>query len=176
MANTVNKARIILFCGLPGSGKTTLAKQLAKRYRAIRLNTDEWMADLGVDPGEEPLHTKMQLRLWELAQEMLKLGHDVVLEDGLWTKPERDNKRHTAQELGVETELHYLKVPLEELIRRLESRNKAHQHGHAQVGRSEIEEMYTKIFEAPDNSELALFSTVIIHEHEGQDSTSRRDI
>jgi predicted kinase len=164
MTTTDNKATLILFCGLPGSGKTTLAKQLAKQYHAIRLNTDEWMADLGFDPNEEPLHTNMQLRLWELAKEMLTLGHDVVLEDGLWMKPERDKKRHAAKDLSVGTELHYLKVPLEELIQRLESRNKANQHGHAQVNRSEIEQFY-KIFEAPDESELALFSKVIIHEH-----------
>jgi predicted kinase len=158
----MSKTKLVLFCGLPGSGKTTLAKKLASEYRAIRLNTDEWMADLGFDPNEEELHNKMQARLWELAKEMLQTGHDVILENGLWTKKERDDKRRDAKQLGVETELHYLNVPLSELIKRLETRNKVGAHGHAAVTLEEIL-LFAKIFEAPDAEELALFSKVIVH-------------
>lgn len=152
----------MLFCGLPGSGKTTLAKKLASEYQAVRLNTDEWMADLGFDPNDEDLHNKMQKRLWELAQEILRAGQDVILENGLWTRAERDDKRRDAQQLGVETELHYLNVPLDELVRRLETRNKASEHGHALVTREQIYS-FAKIFEAPDAEELALFTRVVVH-------------
>lgn len=158
----MNKPKLILFCGLPGSGKTTLAKKLANEYRAVRLNTDEWMADLGFDPNEEDLHNKMQARLWELAKEILQTGQDVILENGLWTRKERDDKRRDANLLGVQTELHYLNVPLTELIRRLEARNTASEHGHATVSLEEIHS-FAKIFEAPDAQELALFSKVIVH-------------
>lgn len=158
----MNKAKLVLFCGLPGSGKTTLAKKLASEYNAVRLNTDEWMADLGFDPNEEDLHNKMQARLWELAKEILRSGQDVILENGLWTRPERDAKRHDAQQLGVQTELHYLNVPVSELIRRLEARNAASEHGHAVVTQEEIYR-YAEIFQAPDAEELALFSNVIVH-------------
>lgn len=128
----------------------------------MRLNTDEWMADLGFDPNEEEMHTKMQVRLWELAKEILSTGQDVVLENGLWTRAERDDKRRDAERLGVETELHYLNVPLDELVRRLETRNTASEHGHAVVTQEDIHS-YAKIFEAPDDQELALFSKVVVH-------------
>ncbi|MDQ5943651.1 MAG: hypothetical protein QG675_419 [Patescibacteria group bacterium] len=156
------KPKLVLFCGLPGSGKTTLARKLAKKYHAVRLNTDEWQADLGVDLNDEELHRMLQGRLWELAKELLKNGQLVILENGLWTRSERDDKRHDAKSLGVSTELHYLRVPLSELIQRLEVRNASKGHGHAPVSREQIE-AFAKVFEAPDGEELALFDSVVMH-------------
>jgi hypothetical protein len=42
---------IIQIIGLPGSGKTTLAKELADRINAIHINADEVRADLNKDLG-----------------------------------------------------------------------------------------------------------------------------
>jgi adenylylsulfate kinase len=42
---------ILLIFGLPGSGKTTLAKEIARRTDAIHLNADEVRADLNSDLG-----------------------------------------------------------------------------------------------------------------------------
>lgn len=50
-------ARLILICGLPGSGKTTLAKSLAGSRSALRLCPDEWQAALGFDRFDDPLMT-----------------------------------------------------------------------------------------------------------------------
>ena len=156
------KAKLVLFCGLPGSGKTTLAKELSEKYQAIRLNTDEWMADLGFDPNYNKMHTKLQNRLWELAKELLCNGQDVILENGLWTKRERNEKRRDAEELGVDTEMHYLDVSLNELKRRLELRNNIREHGLATVSKEDIEKFWT-IFEAPNKSELDLFASYFVH-------------
>ena len=156
------KAKLVLFCGLPGSGKTTLAKELSEKYQAIRLNTDEWMADLGFDPNYDRMHIKLQNRLWELAKELLSNGQDIILENGLWTKKERDDKRRDAKEIGVDTEMHYLDVPLEELKRRLESRNNNSAHGQATVS-NEVIEKFSTIFEAPDKIELELFTVYFVH-------------
>lgn len=35
---------LFLTVGLPGSGKTTLAREIADRHRILRLTPDEWMA------------------------------------------------------------------------------------------------------------------------------------
>lgn len=42
---------IILLFGLPGSGKTTLAKEILKHVPAIHLNADEVRSDLSIDLG-----------------------------------------------------------------------------------------------------------------------------
>jgi molybdopterin-guanine dinucleotide biosynthesis protein len=42
--------RLIVVCGLPGSGKTTLAKTLESRLRAVRFCPDDWMDALSHVP------------------------------------------------------------------------------------------------------------------------------
>ena len=79
----MSEARLILTCGLPGAGKTTLATQLAADRSAVRLTKDEWLWALGSTPWDEPTREKVELELWRLAQEILSLGVSVVLDFGL---------------------------------------------------------------------------------------------
>ena len=39
-------------CGLPGAGKTTLAKQIEAETGAIRLCPDEWIEKILIDPAD----------------------------------------------------------------------------------------------------------------------------
>ena len=56
--------RLIIVCGLPGSGKTTLAKALENRLRAVRFSPDDWMAcDSEPGPLALPLSCIISLRL-----------------------------------------------------------------------------------------------------------------
>jgi len=76
----VSEARLILTCGLPGAGKTTLATQLAADRSAVRLTKDEWLWALGCTPWDEPTREKVEQELWRLAQEILGLGLSVVVD------------------------------------------------------------------------------------------------
>jgi predicted kinase len=58
---------MILTCGLPGAGKTTLATQLAADRSAVRLTKDEWLWALGCTPWDEPTREKVEQELWRLA-------------------------------------------------------------------------------------------------------------
>jgi predicted kinase len=93
------QARLVLLCGLPASGKTTLARELADAYGAVRLNTDEWKLALGIDPFDEDLRVRLETELWALAQRLLALGTAVILEWGFWARSERDEKRDFARSL-----------------------------------------------------------------------------
>jgi predicted kinase len=152
----VTEARLILICGLPGSGKTTLARQLAPRVPAVRLSPDEWKHDLGIDYYDEPSRVRLEDRLWRLAQELLTLGQSVILENGFWAREERDELRLAARRLGVGVELHYLDAPVEELWRRLERRNCAARPGAVPIERGDLQK-WARRFEAPDAAERALF-------------------
>lgn len=149
-------ARLILVCGLPGAGKTTLARRMERAWPIVRLCPDEWLADLGIDPWDEAARDRLEERLTRLALTLLGLGQGVVLEYGFWGRSERDRKRAEAHALGVPVDLYYLDVPLDELWRRLHARNHGPSPGTVEIGRAALERM-AGILQPPDAAELALF-------------------
>jgi predicted kinase len=144
---------LILLCGLPGSGKTTLAKQLATSIPAVRLCPDEWMAALAIDLYDEQFRLRLEAAFRQHALELLRLGQSTILEFGFWSRAERDELRLTARAVGAAVELHYLTAPLDELVSRLEARNAL---GGVQVPGDLLRE-WAQIFEAPNAAELAQF-------------------
>src|ERR1035441_77550 len=100
-----SSTRLVLMCGLPASGKTTLARQLARKIPAIRLDKDEWTTQLGVDVWDEEFRVRLEHQLWVLSRDLLAQGQSVILEWGHWARVERDEKRLGARALGWEVEL-----------------------------------------------------------------------
>ena len=157
----MSDARLILICGLPGSGKTRLAKQLAAKLRAVRFSPDEWKHDLDIDYYDETRRVRLEARLWRLGQELLGLGQSVIFENGFWTREERDRLRLAARAVGVRVELQYLDVPIDELWRRLEIRNALALPGTAPIAYEDLRR-WARQFEAPDTAELALFDEAAV--------------
>lgn len=148
-------ATLILICGLPGSGKTTLAKQLERDRRALRRSPDEWMAPLlgesldqaALDSHREPV----KFVQWSIAARAL--GVNVVLDWGFWSRRERDTFRAQAEELGARAELHFLEASLAELWPRLDRRNRELLPGTLAVTKDDLER-WTSCFEPPSAGEL----------------------
>ncbi|HEY1651207.1 MAG TPA: ATP-binding protein [Acidimicrobiales bacterium] len=151
-----SSARLVLICGLPASGKSTLARQLAPRIRAIRLDKDGWVTQLGGDLWDDEFRVRLEHQLWILSQDLLARGQSVILEWGHWARVERDEKRLGARALGVGVELHYLHAPLEELIERAERRTASGEWTAAPITRAHFEEWAT-MFQPPSEEEILLF-------------------
>jgi len=79
-------ATLHLMIGLPGSGKTTRARELEREYHALRLTPDEWHLFLyGHDVDEavhDMRHGKVKQVMWTVAARVLALGTDVILDFG----------------------------------------------------------------------------------------------
>jgi len=112
-------ATLYLLCGLPGAGKTTLAKRLEQEHSALRFTPDDWITALGIDAFDEDTRATVETIQWNLAERALSIGTNVVIDFGVWSRQERDAFRSRAEALGAEVELRFLDVPRHELWARL---------------------------------------------------------
>lgn len=148
---------LFLICGLPGSGKTTLAKELERSHNALRLCPDEWITQILADPNDIPeldrLRDPVESLQWDVARRTLVLGVNVILENGFWSRKERDYFRSEAESLGADVELHYLEVDMDELWKRIAKRNADLPPDTFHVSRENLEE-WGKSFETPSKDEM----------------------
>ncbi len=114
--------RLIVVCGLPGSGKTTHAKRLQHDLPAIRFCPDEWILSLGGGLWDTNLRSRIEELQWRLARHLLTCDHSVIIEWGTWGRSERDALRLGARALGARVELHFLHAPLPVLMERIRER------------------------------------------------------
>ena len=154
------QTRLVLICGLPASGKSTLARQLAAKIPAVRLDKDEWVTQLGGDVWDDAFRVRIERQLWALTLDLLAQGQSVILEWGHWARVERDEKRLGARSLGVGVELHFLDAPLEELIERADHRTASGEWTAEPMTRAHFEEWST-IFQPPDEEEFLLFDAPV---------------
>lgn len=144
-------------CGLPGAGKTTLARDLEQRYRALRLTPDEWITRLlGPDPAPDALDAARdptEALQWDIATRVLALGIDVILDFGFWSRDERELYRAKAHALGAGSIVHFVDAPLETLHARLAARRQEPPANTFRVTAEQLNQWST-LFQRPTAEEL----------------------
>ena len=68
----------ILIMGLPGSGKTTLAKLLVEMFNAVWLNADEVRKEADDWDFSQEGRKRQSLRMWTLAEEAVDKNRTVI--------------------------------------------------------------------------------------------------
>jgi predicted kinase len=146
---------VYLLVGLTGSGKTTYAKRRLEPAGAARLSVDERVyarhGRYGVDYPERDYFALEAPVVAEVREELvdtIAAGRDAVLDHGLWTRAARDEWKKLVEEAGGHLRLLYFPVPREELLRRLEERNRREDANALTVTESALDDFYAR-FEAP---------------------------
>lgn len=146
-----------LLCGLPGSGKTTRAKELEAAGQGVMLNGDNWIWQLYPEDAEAAARDHRRDRVeqlqWELTERLLVEGIDVILDWGVWTRAERDHYRTRARDLGANVQTLFMDAPLETLRERVAKRNLDLPAGTFAISVHELNE-WAAVFERPTLEEL----------------------
>jgi predicted kinase len=110
------------------------------------------MDALGVNLWESATRAKIEALQWVVAQQLLKLGINVIIEWGTWERSERDALREGARKLSAAVELHFLDASVEELFQRAQRRGMEN----PPMTREDFER-WSDGFEKPTLEEMGLF-------------------
>lgn len=139
--------------GLPGAGKTTRARQLAEEHSALRLTPDEWMIPLFGEPEADGKRDVLEGRLLCVGLESLRLGTNVVLDFGCWSRAERSAIRWLVQSVGAICRLVYVPVDHETQRARIAHRQAATPDQTFPISEADLVN-WRALFEEPDAAEL----------------------
>ena len=156
-------SKVIMMCGVCGSGKTTYAKQKEKEGY-IRLSIDEEMWNLygqrGIDYPEiryDELSEKVELMLRQTMLRLIKDGKNIIIDFSFWNKDNRKLYKNMIEEAGGLIELVYMKASKELLQKRLQKRNLSLHANSPFVITDEILEHHYNVFQEPkDEGEIVL--------------------
>lgn len=154
--------RLLLLTGLPGSGKTTLASQLATSLPACRMCPDDWMMASGIDLWDDATRARIEAFQADVSLALLRAGQNVIIEWGLWAREERDSLRNAGRAIGAQVELHYLTAEVDELWKRIVKRDLEGRWGSRSIQRHELNEWARK-YEPPTDDEFRTYDRHAIH-------------
>ena len=114
------------------------------------------MDALSVNLWDERVRGRVEALQWQLGQQLLALGLNVIIEWGTWGRSERDVLRLRARELGAAVELHYISASVDVLFGRIQRRGMEK----PAIKREQVLQ-WANAFQAPTDEEFALFDNAV---------------
>ena len=151
-------AHLIVVCGLPGSGKTSVSRRLAAERNAARMCPDDWMDATGITLWDQESRARLEAAQWVESRALLLAGRDVVIEWGTWGPEERDVLHDWCRAHGVAISVVLLDPPLDEIRRRLIARNT--QPGQTVIPPELLDEWIAGPWQPPTADEMARYDPI----------------
>lgn len=116
--------KLYIFCGIPFSGKTTIAKKISDKFGFSRIDLDDVKFGLfGNDVKDENLSQKdwdkVYATMYEKIGSELRNGKTVIQDTGNFTAKERLLVKNIAKDIKLETIEVYINTPVEVARKRL---------------------------------------------------------
>lgn len=113
----MKKPTLYIFCGLPFSGKTILAKELAKRLDYVHIDLDEIKLEHGFEGvSDDKVSHEEWVKIFKdmnsRIENFLKEGKNVISDISNLEKGDRERLRAIAAKGGFPTKVVYVKVPV----------------------------------------------------------------
>ena len=132
-----------LLHGLPGSGKTTFARQIEKERGAISLKHDEYMTTLfGNNPPADQfdeMSERIHKLIWALTKKLVDHEVEVILDHGFWTRKSRDHARKRVETMGAIPRFYRMICPDSVADARVLERSRDLRNGVLQIDQNALE-------------------------------------
>jgi hypothetical protein len=172
LARPAAPARLVLTCGLSGSGKSTVARALVEALGAVRVRSDVERKRLhGMAPTERPADPgriydrasteRTYARLTEVARAGLAGGVSVVVDAVFNRRAERDAMRRLAREFGADCVVVDCQAP-EPVLRERLARRRAEGRDASDADASVLElQQRTREAPGPDEGPVCTLDTAV---------------
>ncbi|MFN3515155.1 MAG: AAA family ATPase [Phenylobacterium sp.] len=148
--------------GPPGAGKSTYAREIARREPAVAFLIDEWMARLYAADMPEPVELdwmmarveRCEAQIWSTAAAVLATGTSVVLDLGLMRRADRARVAEIAEAVELPLQFHFVTAPREVRRERVLARGEVRTEAFVAAAGPEMFDFAEGVFEAPDAAEL----------------------
>ena len=119
---------LTLFCGKMGSGKSTIASEIAATTNAVLLSEDEWLSALypnSIKSLDDYIHHSNLLKpqIKKTAQSIMSCGNDVVMDYPANTVGQRKWLQSIYTELNAPHKLYLLDIPDDICLQRIKNRS-----------------------------------------------------
>lgn len=148
--------------GPSGAGKTTYARNFARREHAVAFILDDWMARMFGPDMPTPLEYdwmiervgRCEAQIWSVAAAVLATGTPVILDIGLMRRADRARVREIAEAAQLPLQFHFVDAPKEVRRARVGERNIVKGEGFAIEVTPEMFDFIEGVYEPPDPAEL----------------------